>query len=281
MAIDLEQDKRDWQQLGYLQHEGLLQITTQFLAGEEAVTLDLLPIVMWVARQGLLEEEIYLTSFLNEEAKHTEFFRRWLSEVPGVNHDLHPYMLSSYRRIFFEELPTAMNRVLTDHSRESLARALVTYNMIVEGVLAETGYHAYSRILEMQGGSPGLLEGIRLIARDESRHLRFAVYMLQRLISDDESMWDVVKGRMDELSPLALGVYTEGHEWHLAKADEIYGDTVPEEFKVISTAIFADIKAFAERQIDNRMRVLERARGRSRAEIEAEDEEEEQLAEIA
>jgi hypothetical protein len=51
---------------------------------------------------------------------------------------------------------------------------------------------------------------------------------------------------------------------------------------VISTAIFADIKDLAERQIDNRMRVLERARGRSRAEIEAEDvEAEEQRAAIA
>jgi ribonucleoside-diphosphate reductase beta chain len=283
-AIDLTQDKTDWEGLIDLQRDSLMQITSQFLAGEEAVTLDLLPIVMWVAREGMLEEEIYLTSFLNEEAKHTEFFRRWLSDVCGAHRDLHEYMLPSYRRIFFNELPAAMNRVLTDHSREALARALVTYNMIVEGVLAETGYHSYATIIELQGGAPGLLQGIRLIARDESRHLRFAVYMLQRLISEDDAMWDVVKGRMDELAPLALGVYQEGHEWHLERVGELYGE-IPEDYQAFSEAIHEDIINFAERQIEKRMAVLARARGQSRTDIEAADldieDDHQELAEIA
>jgi len=64
-----------------------------------------------------------------------------------------------------------MNALLSDDSPRALANALTTYNIVVEGVLAETGYHYYRQIAEMQGIFPGLLEGIRLIARDESRLL--------------------------------------------------------------------------------------------------------------
>ena len=56
----------------------MLRLTSMFQAGEEAVVLDLLPLVAVVAAEGRLEEELYLTSFLWEEAKHVETFRRFL-----------------------------------------------------------------------------------------------------------------------------------------------------------------------------------------------------------
>ena len=77
-SIDFSQDILDWQRLKDTEKETLLQLTTLFQAGEECVTLDLLPLVMVIAQEGRLEEEMYLTTFLWEEAKHTEFFRRFL-----------------------------------------------------------------------------------------------------------------------------------------------------------------------------------------------------------
>ena len=59
-----------------------------FQAGEESVTLDLLPLILAIANEGRLEEEMFLTSFLWEEAKHTDFFSRFLAEVAGVTDDL-------------------------------------------------------------------------------------------------------------------------------------------------------------------------------------------------
>src|SRR5258708_1095276 len=73
--IDFSQDVLDWKSLTESQRIGTLRLLSQFQAGEEAVTLDLLPLVMTIAREGRLEEELYLTTFLFEEAKHTEFFR--------------------------------------------------------------------------------------------------------------------------------------------------------------------------------------------------------------
>ncbi|GMA51434.1 hypothetical protein GCM10025857_27910 [Alicyclobacillus contaminans] len=49
--IDLSRDVADWQELTDPQREGTLRLLAQFQAGEEAVTLDLLPLVMVIARE--------------------------------------------------------------------------------------------------------------------------------------------------------------------------------------------------------------------------------------
>ncbi len=255
MSFELAQDRRDWEALPQVRRDDLLGTTTLFQAGEEAVTLDLLPLLMTVARQGRLEEEIYLTSFLWEEAKHTEFFRRWLDQVPRIaGQDLHEYIGPNYRRLFFEELPAAMGRLLEDPSNEALARALTTYNMMIEGVLAETGYHSYSRQLEEGRLFPGLAGALKLISRDEARHIRFGVYMLQLLIQEDGAMWDVVQARMAELMPIVLGIVA---------APDADGRPGPDE-----------MTQFALTRYQRRMRVLERARGQSRVQLEEEVSEE-------
>ena len=260
MSFDLAQDRRDWEALPQVRRDDLIGTTTLFQAGEEAVTLDLLPLVLAVARQGRLEEEIYLTSFLWEEAKHTEFFRRWLDQVPGISdQDLHEYIGPNYRQLFFEELPAAMGRLLEDQSNEALARALTTYNMMIEGVLAETGYHSYSLQLDRGRLFPGLAGALKLISRDETRHIRFGVYMLQLLIQQDSSMWDVVQRRMEELMPIVLG---------------IVGPPPVEEGPIPDGSVYAadpdEMTQFAMTQYQRRMRVLERARGQSRVELEQE-----------
>src|SRR6267142_587886 len=146
--IDFTQDLLDWQHCNEGERETLLTLTSLFQAGEESVTLDLLTLIMAVAQEGHLEEEMFLTTFLWEEAKHTEFFRRFLDEVVQEHGDLHHYHTPSYQKLFYEELPETMHTLLTDHSSVALARASVTYNMIVEGVLAETGYYGYYDMLE-------------------------------------------------------------------------------------------------------------------------------------
>jgi ribonucleoside-diphosphate reductase beta chain len=72
--IDFSQDVADWQNLNATERDLLLRLTGMFVAGEESVTLDLLPLIMTIAREGRLEEEMFLTTFLWEEAKHVDFF---------------------------------------------------------------------------------------------------------------------------------------------------------------------------------------------------------------
>ncbi len=208
-SIDFSQDILDWQRCTDDEREALLLQTSLFQAGEESVTLDLLPLIMAIAREGHIEEEMFLTTFLWEEAKHTEFFRRFLDEVARERSDLDRFHSPSYRKLFYEELPQTMYALLEDRSPAAQVRASVTYNMIIEGVLAETGYYGYFNMLERNNIMPGLRQGIHLLKQDESRHIAYGVFLISRLVAQDKDLWSVVEGRMSELLPLALGVVQE------------------------------------------------------------------------
>lgn len=237
--IDFTQDIEDWQGLTDMQREALLQQGALFLAGEESVTLDLLPLLMTVAREGRIEEEMYLTSFLFEEAKHVEGFRRFFDVVAQEHSDLSRYHAPSYTRIFYDELPGAMNRLLTDPSPVAQVRASVTYNLIVEGVLAETGYYGYSRTLTANNLMPGMQQLVGLIKRDESRHIAFAVYFLSRLMAEHgESAWQAFEGRMSELLPVAMGLVNEAFDLYEGDPDHLPFGVERDEFLTYATTQF-------------------------------------------
>ncbi|HSF42336.1 MAG TPA: R2-like ligand-binding oxidase [Thermoanaerobaculia bacterium] len=207
--LDFSRDVRDWAALSADEKDLLLRLTSLFMAGEESVTLDLLPLIQTIAREGRVEEEMYLTSFLWEEAKHMDFFRRFLDEVAPDSGDLTRYHSPVYRRIFCEELPRALGMLSADPSPAAQARASVTYNMIVEGVLAETGYHAYFDMLERNDLLPGLRQGIGNLKRDESRHLAYGVFLISRLVAEHEEVWPAVERRMDEMLEPAVELIHE------------------------------------------------------------------------
>jgi ribonucleoside-diphosphate reductase beta chain len=195
--IDLTRDRQDWEALPDESKERLRGLILSFQAGEEAVTVDLLPLMMAIAREGRLEEELFLTTFLWEEAKHTEFFRRVLDDVLQEQDDLHALPVrNNTRELFADDLPSTMNRLLTDPSPQNQVQAAVIYNMIVEGVLAETGYFSFSRLLSATGLMPGLLQGIQLIKRDESRHIAYGVFLISRLVAEGPYLWPLVEDRM-------------------------------------------------------------------------------------
>jgi ribonucleoside-diphosphate reductase beta chain len=204
--IDFRQDRQDWLGLSVTEQDLILRLTSMFQAGEEAVTLDLLPLIMVIASEGRLEEEMFLTTFLFEEAKHTDFFSRFLAEVAGAEGDLSRYHTPNYRAIFYEALPAAMQALRADPAPAAQVRAAVTYNIIVEGMLAETGYHAYVTALEAANLLPGQREGIRLLKQDESRHIAYGIFLLSRLVAADPALWMVIEETINELFLPALGV---------------------------------------------------------------------------
>lgn len=254
-SIDFTRDAEDWRALDDGQREVLLHLTTLFQAGEESVTLDLLPLIMVIAEEGRLEEEMYLTSFLWEEAKHVELFRRFLDEVAGAPGDLSRFFSDSYHTIFGEELPAALGRLRHDPSPVAQAEASVTYNMIVEGVLAETGYHAYGEMLRRNGLMPGMQRAVELLRRDESRHMAYGVYLLSRLVAEHgDSVWEAIERRLGELLGPAVGVIHEIFSRYPAMPFGLELDA------------FVD---YAMGQFQKRSARIEKARNQSLADVEA------------
>ena len=250
--IDLSKDKADWSTLKADEKDLICRLLAMFVAGEEAVTLDLLPLIQVIAKQGRVEEEMFLTTFLFEEAKHTDFFRRFLDEVSVAADDLTRYHTDNYRYIFYDALPAALSTLETDSSPSALIRASVTYNMVVEGVLAETGYHAFFTMLERNDLMPGLRKGISLLKQDESRHIAYGVYLLSRLVAEHPDEWDTLDTQMNSLLPSAIGV--------IGDAFAAY-DVVP--FGLVED----DFVNYAMSQFTKRFERLEKAKGASLDEI--------------
>jgi len=254
--IDMTRDKTDWQILTDDEKDLILRLLSMFVAGEEAVTLDLLPLIGVIAREGRFEEEMFLTTFLFEEAKHTDLFRRFMDEVvllpsfigDGLRgrSDLSQYHTDNYRHIFYDALPSALSRLETDASPSAQICTSVTYNMVVEGVLAETGYQAFFTMLARIDLMPGLRRGIALLKQDESRHIAYGVYLLSRLVSEHPDEWDTLETQMNSLLPYAIGV--------IGDAFAAY-DVVP--FGLVED----DFVDYAMGQFANRFERLEKARG--------------------
>jgi len=249
--IDFSQDAKDWQTLTHEQQQDILRLISQFQAGEEAVTLDLLPLIMTIAKQGRLEEEMFLTTFLYEEAKHTEFFRLVLNAI-GEKGDLAHFHSDTYQKIFYEILPETMERLEHDQSPEAIAEAATVYNMFVEGVMAETGYYSFYQSLEELGLMPGLLQGVENLKRDESRHIAYGTFLLQRLICEHPHLYEVVEAKMQELAPLAIKINQEGFA----------GRDISEFGHLLENTM-----NFTMKQLSVRMDILSRARGKKIEEI--------------
>jgi len=203
--IDFSQDETDFRQLAADERDLLLRLTAQFQAGEESVAYDLLPLLRVVAAEGRIEEEMFLTAYLWEEAKHVEGFDRFLRTVIGTDEDLEYTFTDAYRQLFLTELPSSLAKLDQDASPTSIAEAAVTYQMIVEGVLAETGYEAYYSVLESNDLMPGMQAFIRNVQRDESRHVGYGVFLLSRLVAEHgDPVWDAIEERMNELIALVI-----------------------------------------------------------------------------
>lgn len=245
-TIDLAADTRDWATLSERERDVLLNLLSMFVAGEEAVATELTPLLWAVGRQGgLREEAMFLTTQLFDESQHVEFFDRWLAEVVQRPVDRSAYHGPSYRAVFFHELPRALSALLTDVSPRAQAHALLVYHMIVEGVLAETGYEAAFIACQRRGILPGLVRGFEHIKRDESRHIAYGLHALGRILKTDAGLWEFYNDTLNALLATAIGVIPE--------ALERYGDDIPFGISL------ADMTGYAMDQFSKRYAVLERS----------------------
>ena len=244
--LALQSDARDWQILDARAQDVILNLLSMFVNGEEAVASELAPLLFALGKiGGLREEEMFVTTQIFDESIHVEFFHRWFEEVVRDPVDHSKYWGANYRAIFDDALPHALDALVADHSPRALARAFVAYHMVVEGTLAETGYQAIFLACQRKNVFPGLKQGIEYVKRDESRHIAYGIYALQRLIRSDRALMEFVTEELNRLLPFALGVIPDA----LAP----YGDDVPFGIDLM------EMTEYAIDQFNKRLNAVERA----------------------
>ncbi len=202
--IDFAQDAKDLAAMTDDERRMTITLAASFMAGEESVTQDLQPFIAAMATENRLADEMYLTQFVYEEAKHTLAFRLWFDAV-GLTQDLHEYIEynDAWMQIFTKELPASLYALEQDASPGNQIRASVTYNHVIEGALALTGYYAWQKVCTSRGILPGMQKIVKHIGDDERRHMAWGTFTCRRHVAADDSLWQVVQDRMGELMGLA------------------------------------------------------------------------------
>ena len=244
--IDFSQERSDWVALAEDERRLLLRLVSGFRVGERGVTHELAPLQYRFRLDGWIEEELFVAAQMYEEARHVQFFERWLVEaLPGQFGVDIPYP-DLQGDMFSTRLPRTMRALFKDDSPEALLRAIMLYHFYVEGVSAEAGYTVYHAIFEGSGRLPGLERGIRLIQRDEARHIAFGVYVLRRLLAEHPRLLDQFENQVAALR-------------HLAENDP---DEILAGFQPGSTPFGVDPAAYRECYMNNLEDMRRRVTGR-------------------
>ncbi len=235
------------------QFDGLRRTLALFGAGEEAVTEDLAPLMLVT---NDINRQMFLSSQIYEEAKHTQFFDRYWREVinPVAEACGFEVTLPTDQRYFnedyvalFDKTEAAMQRLLTDDSPENRARAFCHYHLVVESVLAQTGYYGIQSSWSPTGadleveGEPvhleGLIEGVTRIRSDEGRHVGFGMHEVRRLIQEEGVDPAVVQTTLQDLMPHVAGtVQYEDSQVDSTPLVEYASDKLTRRIEIITNA---------------------------------------------
>jgi ribonucleoside-diphosphate reductase beta chain len=222
--LDFSQDVADWQEMSEASRTIVAMSARGFMVGEEAVTLDIVPLLRCMSDLGRLEDTMYLSMFAMEEAKHTDMFRRWFdavdldpSSLDGLVRAQNEAMRGSRPGIFDGVLTRVMQRLDHDKSPEAILDATLVYNQLVEGVAAINGYRRWDETFRKIEKLPGLEAGLKLTQRDERRHIAYGTYLGRQILSEHPELWEFVERRWAKL--------TEGFVGSYGSAAEQRGDT--------------------------------------------------------
>jgi len=252
--IDYSRDIEDWRRLSDAEKEIMLQTAAIFAAGEEAVNLDILPLLTVLSQDNekYLEEVMYLSQFTYEEAKHVDAWVRFIRSIGYSEGTLAQYTtrVPSYRRFYYEELPGVGASLIKEPIPENIVRFCTTYNIVSEGVIAETGYYGFRLGYERTKTMPGLNQMVRYVARDEARHVAFGTYLISRMVAEHgDSAYEAFMKQMDHLIPITISLFEEYFKPVGSNTKGLFGGVDPSEFV-----------EFSQRMINLRVSIIEKAR---------------------
>jgi len=212
--LDFTLDRQDW--LAWSEHDrqSTLWSNRLFFNGEERVTSTLAPFV-WAAPTP--EIEIFLSTQLADEARHTAFFHRWWHDVVGHDagdlktllREIRPDLSEGYNILFYEKLPAAAQRLASNPTDfDAFVEGVTLYHIIAEATIALTGQRFMLETWRNSGLTDrGFYRGFIAVARDESRHVSFGIKLLQQAVREDPSRYaPLIQKTLVESLPLIAGV---------------------------------------------------------------------------
>ena len=105
------------------------------------------------------------------------------------------------RQTLYDALRRQVPPLETSDDEDVFLRAVVSYHLIAEGVIARTAQNLAAGQYAKYGSFPGLTTGQRLVARDEARHIGIGVsYCRQRMAEDSDARNDAITDVVEEFA---------------------------------------------------------------------------------
>lgn len=211
--LDFSLDRQDWLEATELDRKATLWSHRLFFNGEERVTSTLAPFV-WAAPSA--EIEIFLSTQMVDEARHTVFFQRWWHDVVGTEArnlgelltEIRPDTNEGYNVLFYERLPSAAQRLASNPKDfDAFVEGITLYHIVVEATIALTGQRFELESMREQGLTDrGFYQGFTAVARDESRHVNFGIKVLQEAVRENPTRYaPLIQKTLVECLPLISG----------------------------------------------------------------------------
>lgn len=211
--LDFRLDRQDWLDSPELDQKATLWSHRLFFNGEERVTATLAPFV-WAAPSA--EIEIFLSTQMVDEARHTVFFQRWWRDVVGTDArdlgelltEIRPEANEGYNELFYERLPSTAQRLASNPKDfDAFVEGVTLYHIVIEATIALTGQRFELEAMREQGLTDrAFYQGFTAVARDESRHVSFGIKLLRDAVREDAARFaPLIQKTLIECLPLISG----------------------------------------------------------------------------
>lgn len=208
LDLDFSTDAATFAALDEDEREGFIWMFANRFHAEFNVARLLAPFLMAAPDWGM---QVLLATQVADEHRHMQVVLRIYDEVFRVrgglagararaDRDLDPVS----QALLYDKLEHWVRPLEQQRDPDTFLKAVLVYHVLGEGVIARTGQNLAAGQYARYQGLPGLIEGQRLVARDESRHIGIGVsYLRRRMQADPDRTRALVGEVMSELLTLA------------------------------------------------------------------------------
>lgn len=249
--LDFSQDRVDWtEKMTDASRNSFLSIASGFHHGERQVEAELAPLLLGVSE----DYKIFLTSQLEDEARHTVFFDHFYREVVGLEGDGIMDILDGSWQYIQETFvgPFGLLAYLTDdlrrrpYDKHLQMQYATTYMIWIEGVLALSVMKItlnYARDFKVL---PAYYTGFTATCRDEARHVQGGMRFVRQLLDEDphyvKDIHDTLRTLLTMSAARSGYVYYEPLGWSEERVQDLFMDQLHKKLAMVGVSLPADLE---------------------------------------
>jgi ribonucleoside-diphosphate reductase beta chain len=249
--LDFSRDKTDWaDRMSDDARNSFLTIASGFHHGERQVAAELAPLLFGVPE----DYRIFLTSHLEDEARHTVFFDRFYREVVGLEGDSIMDILDGSWPYIQETFvgPFGLLAYLTDdlrrdpYNKHLQMKYATTYVIWIEGVLALSVMKITLNYARDRQVLPAYYTGFTATCRDEARHVQAGLRFVRDLLAENPALVTDLHDTLRTLLTMSAArsgyIYYEPLGWTEDRVSELFGSQLQRKLNMVGVSLPPDLE---------------------------------------